>query len=160
MTIASTLSAITADTFGIASNGLSTALSTLTADGASPTSAHVSSAVLAQASIVTVLSTALSTQVSASTALSSALSTLTLDAGSPTSAHVSSAVSSFVIYQTALSVPNISAQFSSVAATGGSGGSAAQLLSTHIAAALRGGGGAGVQINLAADLSTALLALA
>lgn len=155
--VSAATSSITADGFGIASNGISTALSVLTADAASPTSAHVSTAVSAQASVVTVLSTALSTQVSASTALSSQLSTLTLDAGAPTSAHVSSAVSSFLIYQTALSVPNISTQIAGIASSLGQGGSSWTTISTHLAAVSRGDGG--VQINLKADLSTVLATL-
>ena len=92
-------------------------------------------------------------------ALTTALATLTADGASPTSAHVSSAVSSFVIYQTALSVPNISTQASSIVASGlGAGGSAYALISTHLAAVSRLDGG--VQVNLKADLSTVLAAMA
>jgi hypothetical protein len=97
---------------------LSSALSTLTADGATPTSAHVSTAVSyfnslstvitaydsATLSALTSISTSLSANtsgiVSATTSLSAALSTLTGDGASPTSAHVSTAALDFSALQT------------------------------------------------------------
>lgn len=137
---------------------LSTALSTLTADAASPTSLHVSSAVSAQASLSASLSTQNSTITSTSTVLSTALSTLTLDAGAPTSAHVSSAVSASVLLVTALSVSALSTALSTVqsdwSAVAGNGGTVGSKISSHYAAALQAGGG--VQVDLATDLSTAL----